>query len=142
MKNPLKFLSLCLTLAMVAAPVVKAQSDDAAKPARERGPGGGRGPTLEMLAEQLELTAEQKEKIAPIWKHQAEQMQAIRKDDSLSREQKMEKTKAAREETHKAIEALLTPEQAKKFSEMRPNGPRAGGGERPKGHKKGEKSDK
>lgn len=68
-------------------------------------------------------------------------MQAIRKDESLSREQKMEKSRAVREESQKAINAVLTPEQAKKFAEMRQRGPR--GGERPakgdKGEKKAEK---
>jgi Spy/CpxP family protein refolding chaperone len=146
MKNRLKLIPLCLTLAIAAVPMVKAQSEsnDAAKPAHERGPGGPggrRGPTIEMLAEQLGLSAEQKEKIAPIMKQQREDEQAIRKDDSLSREQKMEKAKAAREETQKAITALLTPDQAKKFAEMRARGPR-GDGDRPSKGEKGDKGDK
>ena len=134
MKNHLKFLPLCLTLAFAVVPVLKAQSDDSAKPAHERG--GRRGPNIEMLAEKLGLTAEQKEKIAPILKQQEEQMQAIRKDDSLSREQKMEKAKTVREDGQKAIEALLTPDQVKKFAELRANAPRG-----PKGEKKGDQSD-
>jgi protein CpxP len=143
MKNRLKFLPLCLSLAFAVVPALKAQSDDAAKPTHERGPGGGgrRGPNIEMLAEKLDLTAEQKEKIAPILKQQEEQMQAIRKDESLSREQRMEKSKAVREDGQKSIEALLTPEQVKKFAELRANAPRPGG-DRPKGEKKGEKADR
>ncbi len=141
MKTRLKFVALCLSLAVTAVPMLKAQSDsdNAAKPARERGPGGPggrRGPSIDMLAQELGLSAEQKEKIAPILKDQEEKGQAIRKDESLSREQKMEKAKALREESQKAITALLTPEQAKKFTEMRARGPRP-----PKGEK-GEKADK
>jgi Spy/CpxP family protein refolding chaperone len=146
MKNRFKFVALCLTLAIAAVPMLKAQSDsgDAAKPPHERGPGGPggrRGPNIEMLAQELGLSAEQKEKIAPLLKQQEEKGQAIRKDESLSREQKMEQAKASREETQQAITALLTPEQAKKFAEMRARGPR-GGGDRPKGEKGEKPSDK
>ena len=147
MKTRLKYLALCLTLAMAAVPMVKAQSDsaDAPKTPRERGPGGPggrRGPNVDTLAEELGLSAEQKAKVAPLLKQQEEQGQAIRKDESLSREQKMEKVKATREETQKAITALLTPEQAKKFAEMRAHGPRGGDGERPRKGKKDESGEK
>jgi Spy/CpxP family protein refolding chaperone len=147
MKNRFKLVSLCLTLAIAAVPMMKAQSDsgDAGKnPPRERGPGGPggrRGPSIETLAEQLSLTDEQKEKIAPIMKQGEEQAQAIRKDGSLSDDEKREKARAIREETGKSITALLTPEQAKKFAEMRARGPRSGG-DRPKGEKGEKPADK
>jgi Spy/CpxP family protein refolding chaperone len=145
MKTRLKLVSLCLTLAMAAVPMLKAQSDsgDAGKnPPRERGPGGRRGPSIEMLTEQLGLTDEQKEKIAPILKEAEEQGRAIQKDASLSEDQKKEKMRANREETGKAITALLTPEQAKKFAEMRARGPRGGGDRPPRGEKGGKGEDK
>ena len=137
MKTRLKFLPLCLTLAFAVVPALKAQSDDAAKPAREHG--GGRGPNFDGFADRLGLSADQKEKIEPIWKKQEEQGRAILKDKSLSQEEKQDKIKAARAETQKAIEALLTPDQVKKFAEMREHGPR---GDRPKGEKKGDNADK
>ncbi len=137
MKNHLKLIPLCLTLAIAAVPMLKAQSAETPNPPRERGPGGPGGPNLEMLAEELGLTAEQKAKLGPILKHQMEQMRAIRQDESFTREQRMEKGRAVREEGQKAITAVLTPEQAKKFSEMRA---RRGGGDRPaKGEKPGDK---
>jgi Spy/CpxP family protein refolding chaperone len=142
MKTRLKFVSLCLTLAMAVVPALNAQAQagDAAAPGkRERGPGGPGGPggRLEMLAQELNLTADQKAKIAPLLKHEGEQMKAVRDDQSLSQDQKKEKAKAIREEGQKAIAAVLTPEQAKKLAEMRAQGPR---GDRPRGeHGKGEK---
>jgi len=139
MKYQSKLTALILTAALAAIPVLHAQSTESQTPAQERGPGGGGRPNLERLAEELGLTADQKAKLGPIMKHQQEQMQALRKDESLSQEQRREKSRALREENQKAIAAILTPEQAKKFAEMRERGPR-GGGERPaKGEKKGDK---
>lgn len=140
MKNQLKLTSLILAAALAAIPVLQAQSAESA--ARERGPGGpgGRGgPNLQMMAEELGLSADQKAKLAPLMKHQAEQMQAIRQDESLSREQRMEKARAIREAGRKDIEAVLTPEQAKKLADWRARGPR-GDGERPR--KDGKQGDK
>jgi len=145
MKIQSKLTSLLLTAVLAAVPALRAQSAETPAPARENGPGGpggpgGRGgPNLQMLAEELGLTADQKAKLGPIMKHQQEQMQALRKDESLSQEQRREKGRALREENQKAIAAVLTPEQAKKFADLRERGPR-GGGERPaKGEKKGDK---
>jgi periplasmic protein CpxP/Spy len=142
MKNQLKLTSLILTAALAALPALQAQPAEGQAPARERGPGGpgGRGgPNLQMIAEELGLSADQKAKLAPVLKHQAEQMQAIRQDESLSREQRMEKGRAIREAGRKDIETVLTPEQAKKFAEMRARGQR-GDGERPR--KDGKQGDK
>lgn len=140
MKNQLKLTSLILTAALAALPALHAQPAEA--PAHERGPGGpggGARPNLERLAEELGLTADQKAKLGPIMKHQQEQMQALRKDESLSQEQRREKGRALRKENQRAIAAVLTPEQAKKFADLRERGPR-GDGERPaKGEKKGQK---
>jgi len=139
MKNQIKLTSLVLSAALAAIPVLQAQPAEGQAPARERGPGGRGGPNLEMIAEELGLSADQKAKLAPVMKHQAEQMQAIRQDESLSREQRMEKVRAIREAGRKDIEAVLTPEQAKKFADLRARGPR-GDGERPrKGEKPGDK---
>jgi len=115
-----------LAAAVIAAPAVRA---DEAKPEkrveRRGGPGGA---NLEQLAEQLGLSADQKAKLAPVLKAQAEKMRALREDQSLAREEKMEKMRAFRDEGNKAIEAVLTPEQTAKFHElrekMRERGPR------------------
>ena len=132
MKNRLSLTSLFLILAVAAVPALRAQDAapaDKTEQKRERGPGGGRGPNLEQIAQDLGLTADQKAKIGPILKDHAKQMQDIRKDESLSREDKMAKGKAVREDERKQIAAILTPEQLKKFEERRERGPR--GGDRP-----------
>lgn len=142
MKSRNKFLSLFLTVAIVAVPALKAQPAEGQNAAHERGPGGpggGARPNLDRLAEELGLSADQKAKLGPIMKHQQEQMQALRKDESLSPEQRREKGRALREENQKAISAILTPEQAKKFADLRERGPRGGGEHPAKGEKKGDK---
>jgi Spy/CpxP family protein refolding chaperone len=143
MKNSLKLISLCLALAGIAVPVLKAQPADAPSQPRERGerggPGGrGGGPNLEAMAKELDLTADQKAKLGPILKEQAKKMQELR---DLSPEERREKGRALREENHKALATVLTPEQLKKFDEMRPRGGQGqrGGGE--KGEKRGEKAE-
>ncbi len=143
MKHSFKLIALSLTLALAGAPLIHAQSAEQ-KPARERGPGGpggpgggGRGgPNIEMLTEQLSLTADQKTKLEPILKAQGQKMQDLRKDESLSQEQRREKSRSLREAGQKEIEAVLTPEQIKKFEEMR----QRGGG--PRGERGGDKGEK
>ena len=138
MKNPFKLTTLCLALAITAAvPALRAEGEDAKPAAPEHGPRGpGRGPNLEMLSEQLGLSADQKAKIGPILKQERDQLKALRDDQSLSREQKMDKMRSIREENAKAVRAVLTPDQAKKLDEMRAQGPRGGrGGHMPRGEK-------
>lgn len=147
MKFQTKFLSVLLTLSLAAVPALKAQSADENKqPARERGqggPGGGRGgPNIEMLEKELGLSADQKAKLEPILKAQGQKMQELR---DLPQDQRREKGRALREATQKEIEAVLTPDQIKKFGELRQRGGQGqrggGGGERPapQGEKKADK---
>lgn len=144
MKNKFKYTYLILTAVLAALSSLQAQPADA--PNREGGPGGpgGRGgPNFQMVAEELGLTDEQKAKIGPILKNQAEQMQAIRQDESLTREQKMEKARTGREANRKDIEAVLTPEQVKKFGEIRARATRGDGErQRQEGKPDGKKGDK
>lgn len=105
--------------ALLAVPAVHAQSE-AKNPARE-GAKGARGPGAEQLAEQLGLSADQRNQVAAIMQRQREQMQA------LSPEERREQGPAIRQEGVKAINGVLTPDQRAKWSEMRANGPRAGG---------------
>jgi len=129
MKNTLKLALTLAGIALVATPIVSAQNEQR-PPAREGGgPGGGRGRGLnaDMLAEQLGLSADQKTKVAAIIQKQREQMEAI------PQEERREKGRALREETDKAISAVLTDEQKKKFEEMRANRPRGGQGGGPGG---------
>lgn len=78
---------------------------------------------LQQMSEQLNLTAEQKEKIKPILQEEAEKMKAIRGDTSLTPEQKREKAKELRTELANKLKPILTPEQ---FQKWQKRGPAAG----------------
>jgi len=74
---------------------------------------------LENLAQQLNLTDAQKEKIKPILEDEAKQIQGLRDDTLLTREQRFSKFKEIRENTQSQIRPLLTEEQQKKLDEIR-----------------------
>lgn len=73
---------------------------------------------MENLTKELNLTKEQQEKIKPILENEMKEIQAVRSNDSLTKEQKHEKTKAIRQTTRESINKILMPEQQKKYSEM------------------------
>ena len=76
---------------------------------------------MENLTKELNLTKEQQEKIKPILENEMKEIQAVRSNDSLTKEQKQEKTKAIRQTTRESINKILTPEQQKKYAEMEEN---------------------
>jgi Spy/CpxP family protein refolding chaperone len=80
---------------------------------------GQRAGQLERLSQELNLTDEQKEKVKPILDEQSKQMQATQDDTSLSQEQKRDKMKQIHQTTHSQINEILTPEQQKKFAELK-----------------------
>lgn len=82
-----------------------------------RGPRGGQ--MVERMAEELGLSAEQTAKVKAIHEAARPQMEAIRNDASLSREQKREKSQAIQKDTEAKVDAVLTPEQQAKAKEMR-----------------------
>ena len=84
---------------------------------------------LQHLSEVLNLTDDQKTRIAPMLKDQQAKMQALGSDDSLSREDRRAKMMGLMKETQGQIRALLTPEQQEKFDAM----PRPGRGPRGEG---------
>jgi protein CpxP len=68
----------------------------------------------------LNLTDEQKEKIKTIRDDAKDQMKAMKKDTTLTDEQRQQKTKQLRMDTRKQIWAVMTPEQQKQWAqEMR-----------------------
>ena len=107
-----------------------------------QGQGQGRGmPSVEdhlkLLTEKLDLTADQQAKVKTMLEDQRQQMDAIRKDDSLSREDKMSKMRALRETSQAKLREILTDDQKKKLDqleqEMRDrNRPKQGGESNPK----------
>jgi len=109
----------CLVL-LPATPRMLAEETPPAEEGRELGPGGASGARerLQMLAQELNLSAEQKGRIGSLLQHQVEQARALRDDASLNRRQKLKKMKAMREEGRAQIRALLTPEQQAKYDAM------------------------
>jgi Spy/CpxP family protein refolding chaperone len=77
------------------------------------------GNQLEWLTKELNLTAEQQAKVKPILEDQNKQMKTMREDTTLTQEQKREKMKQLHESTHSQINDILTPEQQKKFAELK-----------------------
>jgi protein CpxP len=72
---------------------------------------------LNMLSKRLNLTEDQKAKLAPVFQNAQTQVQSVRQDSSLTPEQKREKIKQIRFDTHKQVASILTPEQQKQLQE-------------------------
>jgi Spy/CpxP family protein refolding chaperone len=87
-------------------------------------PGEGRPPMpsadaqLKRLSKQLSLTSGQQQKIKPILENQVQQMQSLRQDTSLSREDRMSKFQQIHQDAVTQIKAVLTSDQQAKFDKM------------------------
>ena len=73
----------------------------------------------EAIAQQLNLTPQQKEKILPILSAEAPKLNAIKNDNSLSKIQKMEQVRAIHQQTDPEMKAILSPEQYQKLKQIR-----------------------
>jgi Spy/CpxP family protein refolding chaperone len=78
----------------------------------------------------LNLSDEQKAKVAPILEKTKSDVQAIRANNSLSKQQKHEQIGTLRQSTAQQLQSILTPEQFQKFQQMK--------AEHKAGHEKGE----
>jgi protein CpxP len=129
--------SVILAFAIVVALLIaffalsKASAFQSPDMGRDRGMGReGRGfaqtpeQRLENLSKQLNLTDDQKAKIKPILEGEAKQIQSLREDSSLSREDRRAKSMQIRQSTHTQIRTLLTADQQKKFDSMQQRGGR------------------
>ena len=121
-----KFGPLCFAVPLFFAYSVATGAQDAGtqepKPQAqtESGPHHGqRANQLERLSKELNLTDEQKEKVEPILDEQTKQMHATQEDASLNQEQKRDKMKQIHQTTHSQINDILTPEQQKKFADLK-----------------------
>ena len=89
------------------------------------GPGAGRMGRQPMnpdeqvarMTKRYNLSSDQQAQIKPILANQQQQMQALRGDSSLSREDRMAKMKSIREDSSGKIQALLNDSQKQKFAE-------------------------
>lgn len=73
---------------------------------------------LQHMTQMLNLTSDQQTKIRPILDNESTQMQALRTDTSISREDRMTKMRSIRESTVSQINPILTSEQQQKWAQM------------------------
>jgi len=71
------------------------------------------------IAQQLNLTPQQKEKILPILAAEGPKVNAIRNDNSLSKVQKMQQVRAIHQQTDPQMKSILSPEQYQKLKQIR-----------------------
>ena len=77
---------------------------------------------FERMAQQLNLTADQKTKVQSIMDTQRQKMRDLRNDASLSQEDRQAKRKIIAEEMSQQMKAVLTPEQFDKWEKTSPMG--------------------
>ncbi|MGA1980002.1 MAG: hypothetical protein ABSG99_05505 [Sedimentisphaerales bacterium] len=77
------------------------------------------GDRLEMLTKKLNLTDAQAAAIKPIFATEANDIKAVRQDNSLSKEQKQGKMFDIRKAANEKINTILTPEQQAKWAELK-----------------------
>ncbi len=108
MKNHIHFVISALSIAMFAllAPSSFAQKGTAMQKAQA-------------IAQQLNLTPQQKEKILPILAAEVPKVQAIKNDNSLSKMQKMQQLRVIHQQTDPQMKAILSPEQYQKLRQIR-----------------------
>jgi periplasmic protein CpxP/Spy len=108
-----------LTLGSAAA---FAQQDNAAPTPPQQGNGYGHqhktpDEQVARMTKRYNLSSDQQAQIKPILANQQQQMQALRQDSSLSREDKMAKMKSIRDDSSTKIQALLNDGQKQKFAQ-------------------------
>ena len=108
MKNhaPLIISTLAIAIVTLLAPASFAQRAGAMQKAQA-------------VAQELNLTPQQKEKILPILVTEGPKVNAIKNDNSLSKIQKMQQIRAIHQQTDPQMRAILSPEQYQKLKQIR-----------------------
>ena len=92
------------------------------------------GQRLERLSKELKLTDEQKAQLKPILEDEQKQFEALRNDDTLSREERWSKMQEIRQSSHERMNSVLTSDQQAKLKKMHESRQRRwdrrGGGDR------------
>ena len=102
---PLPTLAACLSLVILAPAAPGQTADKMAK--------------VQAVAQQLELTPEQKVKVLPILEQEAPKLEAIKNNTSLSGMQKMKQLRAIHAETAPELQRILSPVQYQKLQAIR-----------------------
>ena len=74
---------------------------------------------VQAVAQQLNLTPQQKEKILPILADELPKVRSIKNDNSLSKIQKMQKLRGIHQQTDPQMKTILSPEQYQKLQQIR-----------------------
>ncbi len=104
--NHLVISGLCVGLVAILPQITFAQKGTATSKAQA-------------IAQQLNLTPPQKEKVLPILIDEGPKVQAIKNDNSLSKVQKIQQIKAIHHKTDPQMKAILSPEQYQKLQAIR-----------------------
>lgn len=115
MKTSLPFLVLTLVAGLPAFAADPAPAPSA-PPAAAR---AERAAKFQEIVAQLDLTEEQKAKIAPIVQQQAAELHALRDDAKAQRRERLHEAREINKKAAAQIIPLLTPEQQKKYDELR-----------------------
>ena len=100
----LNVLTLCFGISLLTVTMSPAQQKNA---------------KLEEIAQFLNLTPQQKDKILPILADEAPKVRAIKNDTSLSRMQRAQRIKALHQQNDPQMKAILSPAQYQKLQAMR-----------------------
>lgn len=118
-----KFLPVVCGIALLGAMAVgvRAQQNDPAQASGSSAAQGGKGqgrmnPDAPEEDAALNLTDDQKSKIAAIRADTKDQMKAIQKDTTLSDDARQQKIKELRKTTRAQVWAVMTPEQQKQWA--------------------------
>lgn len=115
MKSKSSLLAISVAGLLTLAPLARLA---AAEPAASERGAAARERIQATLAE-LNLTPEQKAKLAPIIRAEMERIAAVRSDTGLSPREKLQQMKAIQEEVVPQVKAILTPEQFAKWEKKR-----------------------
>ena len=116
---------LCFSMVVLGQSAQDAQQNTPDAQGEHRGQGRGRGmgmspeAQLDHMSQMLNLTDDQKAKIKPILEDSSKQMQQLRQDTSLSREDRRAKMQQIHESTMSQVRPILNPDQQKKLDEMK-----------------------
>jgi periplasmic protein CpxP/Spy len=102
---PLPILTVCFSL-LTLAPALHGQTEE--KMAK-----------VQAIAQQLQLTPEQKVKVLPILEQEAPKLEAVKNNTSLSGLQKMKQIRAIHAETAPELQKILSPAQYQKLQAIR-----------------------
>jgi periplasmic protein CpxP/Spy len=110
MKNCILALLLASNLALAQQPGAASSPGGTASPAVQR---------LQQMAQQLNLSESQKDKILPILVREAPKAKAVTEDPTLPKNEKVARLMEIRNSTDDSVRPILTPDQQTKFDQIR-----------------------